>query len=240
MLFDRKRAKHTRMIPKISKHKGKARALKRAGAACALLTMYMSLFLSALAISVVLCAQNSDLYDRLQTRCGLFEGKHREDERAVSDMNRSLTEYLSGEIDHIENTSERAMMHMRDVKRLIDFAGAAGTGLFLLSAALAYLIGRFRIRLFPPLSLVPVFTSIVLIAIFSLSDFSAVFYRFHEIAFDNDLWLLSPDEDLLIRCLPEAFFFQMALCVFACALIGYGLSVCTIILFINKFGRRDS
>lgn len=41
------------------------------------------------------------------------------------------------------------------------------------------------------------------------SDFNKYFTIFHEIFFDNDLWILDPDTDLLIRMLPEGFFFDM-------------------------------
>lgn len=42
-----------------------------------------------------------------------------------------------------------------------------------------------------------------------LSDFNRYFTLFHEIFFDNDLWLLDPNTDLLIRMLPEGFFLDM-------------------------------
>ena len=37
-------------------------------------------------------------------------------------------------------------------------------------------------------------------------DFDRVFTLFHEIAFTNDLWLLNPNTDMLIRLMPETFF----------------------------------
>ena len=42
-----------------------------------------------------------------------------------------------------------------------------------------------------------------------LSDFYKYFLMFHEVFFDNDLWLLDPRTDLLIRMLPEGFFLDM-------------------------------
>ena len=41
-------------------------------------------------------------------------------------------------------------------------------------------------------------------------NFSKYFVRFHELFFDNDLWRLDPETDLLIRMLPEGFFFDFA------------------------------
>lgn len=47
------------------------------------------------------------------------------------------------------------------------------------------------------------------VGIIVLSDFNKYFLMFHEVFFDNDLWLLDPRTDLLIRMLPEGFFLDM-------------------------------
>lgn len=41
------------------------------------------------------------------------------------------------------------------------------------------------------------------------TNFNKYFTLFHELFFDNDLWLLDPSTDLLIRLLPEGFFYDM-------------------------------
>lgn len=43
------------------------------------------------------------------------------------------------------------------------------------------------------------------------TDFTKYFTIFHEIFFDNDLWLLDPRTDLMIRMLPEGFFSDMVI-----------------------------
>lgn len=42
------------------------------------------------------------------------------------------------------------------------------------------------------------------------SDFTKYFVIFHEIFFDNDLWILDPSTDLLINIVPEPFFVDTA------------------------------
>ena len=42
-------------------------------------------------------------------------------------------------------------------------------------------------------------------------DFTKVFTIFHEIFFDNDLWIFDPATDYMIRMLPEGLFFDMVL-----------------------------
>lgn len=48
----------------------------------------------------------------------------------------------------------------------------------------------------------------LLAAAFTL-DFTRCFTIFHEIFFDNDLWMFNPAEDYMIRMLPEGFFSDM-------------------------------
>jgi integral membrane protein (TIGR01906 family) len=72
---------------------------------------------------------------------------------------------------------------------------------------------------------------VVLVAIASAIDFDALWTRFHQIAFRNNLWLLDPTRDYLIMLFPEPFWLaatiRMATSVAAqtllVALIGAGL-----------------
>lgn len=59
-----------------------------------------------------------------------------------------------------------------------------------------------------------------------LTDFSKYFVIFHEVFFDNDLWLLDPQTDRLIQMLPEVFFYDIsARMVSSYALISLVLSL---------------
>ena len=46
---------------------------------------------------------------------------------------------------------------------------------------------------------------VVLVGVLSFLDFDALWTRFHQIAFRNDLWLLDPSRDYLIMLFPEPF-----------------------------------
>ena len=45
----------------------------------------------------------------------------------------------------------------------------------------------------------------------ALIDFNALFVIFHDVFFDNDLWIFDPEEDYMIRMLPEGLFADMVL-----------------------------
>ena len=67
-------------------------------------------------------------------------------------------------------------------------------------------------RLLPKSFLITIgsFIGVTLVAgVLFMTDFHRYFMIFHEIFFKNDLWLLDPDTDLLIRMLPEGFFLDM-------------------------------
>lgn len=65
-------------------------------------------------------------------------------------------------------------------------------------------------------------------------DFNAVFTKFHEIFFDNDLWLFDPAEDYMIRMLPEGLFFDMVLRIGGMFLLGLALVLAVSIIFGKK------
>ncbi len=46
--------------------------------------------------------------------------------------------------------------------------------------------------------------------VFFFGDFQKLFVLFHEISFSNDMWILDPNEDVLIRLLPMALFRDLA------------------------------
>ncbi len=48
------------------------------------------------------------------------------------------------------------------------------------------------------------------LAYFMIRNFDQCFVIFHEIFFDNDLWMFNPEEDYMIRMLPEGLFADFA------------------------------
>lgn len=51
----------------------------------------------------------------------------------------------------------------------------------------------------------------VILGVLFASNFNKYFTIFHEIFFDNDLWIFDPAEDYMIRMLPEGFFFDFVI-----------------------------
>jgi integral membrane protein (TIGR01906 family) len=114
--------------------------------------------------------------------------------------------------------NEREVHHMDDVKHLFalvrDARLAAGALLLILPLVGLGLGGAaFLPRLGTLLCIGGIMTVVVLglAGLLSLVDFSQAFVRFHELAFSNDLWMLDPRTDYLIRLYPEGFWLDATL-----------------------------
>ncbi len=55
-----------------------------------------------------------------------------------------------------------------------------------------------------------VLLAVLALAVWGLMDFDGLFILFHQLSFDNGLWLMNPAENLLIRLMPIQFFIHEA------------------------------
>lgn len=140
-----------------------------------------------------------------------------------------LMDYLHGDREDLENIvtevngetrdffTEREKTHMADCKVLFDGGFAIRKGAAVVFAALTLLLvfkKKFSLRRF--LKYAALFSVIIaagagILAVAASIDFNACFIVFHELFFNNDLWILDPAEDLIINILVEPFFADMAL-----------------------------
>lgn len=144
------------------------------------------------------------------------------DDRTLSDIGDMLTDYLRGARDDLDMTAvvngaaqpvfnEREIAHMRDVKALFVLerrvlAVLAAFGVALLAAGLTGKGWAARLKRAGLTGQIFWLALLLFLAVWAVIDFNGLFLRFHAILFDNDLWLLNPKTDLMIRMLPEKFF----------------------------------
>ena len=71
---------------------------------------------------------------------------------------------------------------------------------------------------------------VALLALLAAMDFDRLFILFHQIAFTNNLWLLNPQTDLLIRLMPTQLFIDYAqiIGIVWAALMGVLLIIATV------------
>lgn len=116
---------------------------------------------------------------------------------------------------------EREKLHMIDVKFLflqafslrrwgLYFIAAAAVGMFFLSNSPKKEI--YKSLLWS--GLVPLILAVILLILMQI-DFNKYFTHFHEIFFDNDLWQLDPDKEVLIQMVPLEFFTEISRKIFS-------------------------
>lgn len=123
---------------------------------------------------------------------------------------------LNGEKRLIYNNRE--ILHMKDVRDIFDKIKIFSSIYFLIIILMSFKyvkLGKFIEYLYTLSKYSILGSGIVLLSMLTLilTDFSAAFYKFHEIFFTNDLWLLNPETDIMIQMLPESFFMDLSIII---------------------------
>ena len=121
---------------------------------------------------------------------------------------------INGQNRELFNDREKA--HMIDVSALyLNSMKVKRICLFLSVAAVIILLIRkdsFLFTLAQQFNLISLIFLLVIgaLALYAYSDFNAFWIRFHHVFFTkNDFWLLNPRTDMLIRMVPEQFFYDL-------------------------------
>lgn len=116
--------------------------------------------------------------------------------------------------------SEREVVHMRDVKDLLQLCYSIrdiAIGLFILSLAILVFGGEWKKYIFKSWKIVSpsVFAFFVALGLLISVNFDVAFTIFHKIFFRNDLWMLDPKVDLLVNMVPLPFFIDITIYIAA-------------------------
>lgn len=136
-------------------------------------------------------------------------------------MARMITDYLAGRtgdfqyaLDGTALFHDYEQQHMADCRTLFELDWTVLTscgGAALILALSGCLLRKWRALaqgVFAGALLVIVLAGVV--GVLGAVDFDRVFILFHQLSFDNGLWLLNPATDLLIRLMPIGFFVSYA------------------------------
>ena len=145
---------------------------------------------------------------------------------------------MRGVINNIESPifNEREIAHMIDVKNLFSTGRVLliSLGLFIILIFIFELISNreaFNYKFFKSvtITMIAVLGAFLLIAAYALFDFNSFWMSFHKIFFTNDLFLLNPETDFLIRMMPLQFFISIVFKIGIRFIIGFGISICIMI-----------
>ena len=191
---------------------------------------------------------DSDLYYSEQVKAGILpEAGITEADLQIVDG--QLAEYLRGDETALipgNPFNEREMTHMEDCYNLFVLLRKVRARLIPWAVVLilggAYILrDRKRIRLCAWLSPLILLMPLGAFALYAALDFDAAFTLFHRVLFTNDLWLLDPRTDLLIRICPASMFMHMGIRIAVFSLIGIVAvsAVATALTFIWPRGKED-
>lgn len=109
----------------------------------------------------------------------------------------------------------REVAHMIDVHHLMTLVRRLGVGAGIAAVGIVivgFLVGRrMFVSVLGTLCLAAaalIWTLVALLGGLAMLDFSELFVRFHLLSFSNDLWVLDPRRDYLIRLFPEGFWYD--------------------------------
>ena len=143
--------------------------------------------------------------------------------------------------------NQREMRHLADCQALFQrLKGALGHWAFLLSPLLAFggaWLRRKGRRFAAPawMASALLLSLLTAFALWAAVDFGSAFTFFHHCLFSNDLWLLDPRTDLLIRICPESMFMEMGARIGLMGLgglIGLPLAATLISLYMRRSGAK--
>lgn len=179
-------------------------------------------------------ALKASRYDSIQAQIAVYDSVGM-DADSLSRVNVLLADYLSGKTDDLSieeevfgirqqvfNKDEK--LHMVDVKNLFSLAhtikltALIGGALLLLAVGLS--AGREYKQVFEAGIKWEVISLAVLLAVgygaVMMVGFDKLFIGFHHVFFTNDLWLMNPAEDIMIRMFPSAFFERITSLIGGC------------------------
>lgn len=148
-------------------------------------------------------------------------------------MAEMITSYLHGiteefQYTYTENGTEFLAFHdyeqehMQDVRQLFALCQRVMWGCAFLMPWLWCALGLqrdWRNFRWLQMGLLGVLLLVTAVAVLAAVDFNSLFILFHEMAFTNELWLLNPRTDMLIRLMPTEFFVAYATAIAAMWLV---------------------
>jgi len=145
------------------------------------------------------------------------------DSEELIEISMEIIDYLKGNRDNliIEDKDGlvfegRELKHMEDVRALFDKGYKIKNILLFTALVLAVILKNiYKNKILKLLFKGGIIFSgiLIVVGLIIIFNFNKAFIIFHEILFSNDLWILNPEEDLLIQMLPSNFFSDLGLLI---------------------------
>ena len=145
-------------------------------------------------------------------------------EETLRDTNDKIRDYFYGDQELLDVAiySSKEILHMQDVKSLINFIFNFGR-----ICSIIFCIFSFVLFYYFSVQLVSIFKYslylfsclLIFLGLGFIFLFNQIFLIFHQISFTNDLWILNPETDFLLIMFPESFFRDVAIMIVVLAIL---------------------
>ena len=161
---------------------------------------------------------------------------------------KDMAAFMAGQTDtQPDILNEKEQQHMLDVRNLTRSAAGMSKTYFAIAAVLAVIAAwtgaRLKSRVKPGLIGALAAVSIIMIIVVNIMNqvtaggFENLFVQMHELIFTNDLWLMDPAADILIRMMPQPLF-EQALLNGANQALRMLLIVCVLLIAVEEIVLR--
>ena len=168
--------------------------------------------MSRAAVKTYLAAENDD---QVTAYIGLTD----EEQDAFA---KDMAAFMAGQTDtQPDILNEKEQQHMLDVRNLTRSAAGMSKTYFAIAAVLAVIAAwtcaKLKRRTLPKLAGCLSAVTLIMVIVQNIMNqvtaggFEALFVQMHEAIFTNDLWLMDPAADILIRMMPQPLFEQALL-----------------------------
>jgi len=211
-----------------------------------LFSIILILFLPIIIIfgTLISTAVNEDFYDKELEKINIYEEVSKENTQIIKN---EVLDFLKDDKQIETNLlKEKEKQHMEDVKKILSM-----TTLFIYALIALFIIGIIILiitknykkicSIFLIGSLITIITNLI-IYMLSKFMFSELFTLIHKIIYTNNLWMLNPQTDNLIKIFSEKFFIDFTARVI---LISSGIAFILLILFyiikriLDKFKHEE-
>lgn len=130
----------------------------------------------------------------------------------------NLIGYMKSGVPLSDFFNEKEKTHMVDVRNIIQKILLL---FYVLSFSVIMLLVYCKKNFFKSLFYGGIFTITLLLLFFicSFVGFDFIFFKFHQVSFNNDFWMLNPEVDNLKALLPDGFFYDALMRIFFITLV---------------------
>lgn len=202
--------------------------------------LIIAISFSLLIAAICIEGFNKKTYSKIYNNSNIFENTKYTEEEYLKEVD-NYKDYIFNDNDDSLTFDGRyssdEILHMEDVRDIFVFAKRFAIGTLFITLFIILIFNKVELKKFFKFSfLIPFVPAILMLP--AIINFNKFWIFFHKLLFRNDLWMMDPDESLMINLLPQDIFNAISLNTIKTFLIFSALFIVGI-YFLYKIRRRE-